>query len=132
MTHLLDSSVLVAIVMKEHVHHAPAQSWLRSGTGPVATCPITQGAMVRTMLRTGASASDIGGVLAAVLDSPRHEFWADDLSYADVPLTGVIGHRQVTDAYLAQLVRSRRGRLATFDRGLASLHDDITDLLATS
>jgi hypothetical protein len=41
----------------------------------------------------------------------------------------VIGHRQVTDAYLAQLVRGRGGRLATFDHGLAKLHDDIAELL---
>ncbi|AEF36166.1 conserved hypothetical protein [Mycolicibacter sinensis] len=27
---------------------------------------------------------------------PRHEFWPESLSFADVTLTGVIGHRQVT------------------------------------
>jgi predicted nucleic acid-binding protein len=43
----------------------------------------------------------------------------------------VIGHRQVTDAYLAHLARSRTGRLATFDRGLAEMRDDVTDLVPT-
>src|SRR3990170_2466443 len=32
-------------------------------------------------------------------------------------MTGVIGHRQVTDAYLAALARHHRGQLATFDPG---------------
>ncbi|GLY63497.1 hypothetical protein [Amycolatopsis taiwanensis] len=46
-------------------------------------------------------------------------------------LNGVLGHRQVTDAYLAQLARAHGGRLATFDPGLATLHTDIADLLQT-
>jgi predicted nucleic acid-binding protein len=41
----------------------------------------------------------------------------------------VIGHRQVTDAYLVALARHHDGRLATFDRGLAALHDDAVELL---
>jgi len=46
-------------------------------------------------------------------------------------LQGVIGHRQVTDGYLAELARFNRGRLATFDRGLAALHPDIAYLVPT-
>jgi hypothetical protein len=55
----------------------------------------------------------------------RHDFWSDDVSYLDVRLEGVVGHRQVTDAYLAGLARGRGGRLATFDGGLAALHPDV-------
>jgi predicted nucleic acid-binding protein len=44
---------------------------------------------------------------------------------------GVIGHRQATDAYLAQLAREHGGRLATFDQGLAKLHGDIAELVPT-
>jgi hypothetical protein len=43
-----------------------------------------------------------------------HEFWPDD-AFDTVALNGVIGHRQVTDAYLAHLARVRGGRLATFN-----------------
>jgi hypothetical protein len=32
-----------------------------------------------------------------------HEFWTDQVPFTDVAMTGVIGHRQVADAYLAQL-----------------------------
>jgi predicted nucleic acid-binding protein len=46
-------------------------------------------------------------------------------------MTGVIGHRQVTDAYLAHLARTRNGRLATFDQGLAKTHPDVVDLVPT-
>jgi predicted nucleic acid-binding protein len=44
-------------------------------------------------------------------------------------MDGVIGHRQVTDAYLAQLARQHNARLATFDAGLAALHSDVADLI---
>jgi uncharacterized protein len=37
----------------------------------------------------------------------------------------VLGHRQVTDAYLAALARHHHGKLATFDKGLAALHSDV-------
>jgi predicted nucleic acid-binding protein len=68
-------------------------------------------------------------VVIALANSPRHEFWSDSVSFTDFELQGVIGHRQVADGYLAQLARANRGRLATFDRGLASLHPDIAELV---
>jgi hypothetical protein len=60
---------------------------------------------------------------------PRHEFWADDAAFDAVSFDGVIGHRQVTDAYLAHLARVRQGRMATFNQGLAKLHPDVADLV---
>jgi predicted nucleic acid-binding protein len=71
-------------------------------------------------------------VLTAIHEDPRHEFWPDDLAYRDVPLRGVIGHRQVTDAYLVALARRHGAKLATFDEGLAALHDDSVELIPTS
>jgi predicted nucleic acid-binding protein len=47
----------------------------------------------------------------------------------DIPVAGIIGHRQVTDAYLAHLARSHSARLATFDQALAKLHADVADLI---
>lgn len=126
MRHLLDSSVLIALVRADHVHHEDARAWLRSGTA-FATCPITQGALLRVLLRDGATSVDARAALKSLVADERHEFWPDHLDYLAVRLDGVVGHRQVTDAYLAGLARARRARLATFDRGLAALHADVTD-----
>jgi toxin-antitoxin system PIN domain toxin len=130
-TTLLDANILIALVVADHVHHGPAESWFAERTDGFATCPITEGSLMRLLMRNGETAGSARTVLDAVARHPRHDFWADDVSYRDVVLRGVIGHRQVTDAYLAQLVRSRRGRLATFDQGLAELHDDIAELVPT-
>lgn len=126
--HLLDGNVLVALVVPEHVHHSAARSWFRD-SGEFATCPTVQGTLLRLLLRQGTRVADARAALLAVVGHPRHHQWLDDLSYVDVDLAHVLGHRQVTDAYLIQLVRARGGRLATLDRGLAQVASDVADLL---
>jgi len=63
-------------------------------------------------------------VVSALADDQRHEFRPDDVAYSRVSMRGVVGQLQVTDAYLVQLARQHDGRLATFDQGLARLHND--------
>jgi toxin-antitoxin system PIN domain toxin len=128
-TALLDSNVLVALVVAEHVHHDAAAEWLSTSDTDFATCPITQGSLVRFLLRSGQAASTARDVVIAMGSASRHEFWPDDVPFADVELGGVVGHRQVTDAYLAQLARSRQGQLVTLDSGLAHLHSDVAVLV---
>ena len=64
-------------------------------------------------------------VLAGVTAHARHRFWPDAMGYEEVSWNGVLGHRQVTDAYLAALARHHQGQLVTFDSGLAALHADV-------
>jgi uncharacterized protein len=129
MTVLLDANVLIALLVTEHVHHEAADAWFIADERRFATCPITEGSLVRLFIREGQSAETTKAVLSKMASHPRHEFWPDDLSYREVSMTGVVGHRQVTDAYLAQLARRHDGRLATFDQGLAKLHPDVVDLV---
>ena len=132
MTALLDANVLIALVVSEHVHHDAAAEWLSASDAGFATCPITQGSLVRFLVRTGQTAAAARDVISAVEGANRHEFWLDSVSFTDVEVGGVVGHRQVTDAYLAQLARSRKGQLATLDSGLAHLHSDIAVLIPTA
>jgi uncharacterized protein len=128
-TVLLDANVLIALLVEEHVHHEAAGDWFAGVGGMFATCPITQGSLIRMLIREGQPASAAREILTRTTAHPRHEFWADDVPYTAVPTTGIIGHRQVTDAYLAQLARARGSRLATFDQALASLHADVAELV---
>ncbi len=129
MTTLLDANVLVALIVSDHVHHDAAESWFAGVDDSFATCPITQGSLVRLLIRGGQSAEDAHAVVTALTGNSRHQFWADSVSFTDFALRGVIGHRQVTDAYLAQLARANGGTLATFDRGLVALHPDVAELV---
>ena len=132
MTVLLDSNVLIALVVAEHVHHDAAAEWLSAVDAGFATCPITQGSLIRFLVRAGQSAAAARDIVSAIEKSSRHEFWPDSVTFADVEVGGVVGHRQVTDAYLAQLARSRDGQLATLDSGLAHLHNDVAVFIPTA
>jgi toxin-antitoxin system PIN domain toxin len=128
-TVLLDANVLIALVVDDHVHHAVAESWFAGLEGNFATCPVTEGSLMRLLIREGQPAATARVILAGTAAHPRHEFWPDDVPYGDVPTRGIIGHRQVTDAYLAQLARAHEARLATFDQALAKLHTDVAELV---
>jgi toxin-antitoxin system PIN domain toxin len=131
-TVLLDANVLIALLVDDHVYHQATENWFVGMTGSFATCPITQGSLMRLLIREGQSAGAARTILNDTAANPRHEFWADDIPYTDVPTQGIIGHRQVTDAYLAQLARAHGSRLATFDQALAKLHHDVAELVPDS
>lgn len=124
--HLLDGNVLYALIDQAHVHHAPARQWFSSLSGGFATCPITQGTLVRLVMRLGGHGVEQAlALLGVVTAHAKHHFWPDVLPYDKVRWHGVMGHRQVTDAYLAGLARQHGGKLVSFDKGLVALHPDV-------
>jgi uncharacterized protein len=129
-TRLLDVNVLIALAWPNHVHHELAQRWFESSARKAwATCPLTQLAFVRISSNPGIVAAAVSPrvaarLLAGITAQSGHEFWPDALDLAAVAgfsNLALVGHRQVTDAYLLALARSRGGRLATLDRGVADL-----------
>ena len=132
-TRLLDANVLIALFAGDHVQHTVARNWFVALHGEFATCPVVEGALTRWIVRISEHDGmyDAQRELNKLAADPRHRFWPDDLPYAQVRPHGVLGHRQVTDAYLAALARRHNGRLVTLDRGLAALHDDVAELIPT-
>jgi len=128
--HLADGNVLIALTVAEHVHHERALEWFEQSQTDLATCPITEGTLLRFLIREGQSAPQAVGVLDAIRTQPWHQFWADSIPFELRHLVGVIGHRQVTDAYLVALATHRDARVATLDRGLAALHKHAAHLIA--
>jgi toxin-antitoxin system PIN domain toxin len=129
MTTLLDGNVLIALSFPDHVHASRAGLWFAALDDSFATCPITQGTLVRFVIRQGFGASAAKDFLARVTDLPSHVFWPDSIGYGEVRMQGVLGHGQVTDAYLAELAQANGGRLATFDQGLAARHVGRVELI---
>ena len=129
MTVLLDGNVLIAMTVAGHVHHDAAVRWFAGSPGPHATTPITQGTLIRTIIRLGATPDEGIGLLGALTAAPGHVFWPDAVPYTSAILSKVSGHGDVTDAYLAELARHHGGRLVTFDRRLAALQSDVTDVI---
>jgi uncharacterized protein len=82
--------------------------------------------LIRLLMRVGGVASETAvDVLTQLSQHARHRFWPDSLAYQQIAWHGVIGHRQVTDAYLAALARHHKGKLVSFDRGLVAMHADV-------
>ena len=86
MTALLDANVLIALVVTEHVHHEAAAEWLSASDTGFATCPITQGSLVRFLLGAGQSAAAARDAVGAVESANCHEFWLDSACFADVEI----------------------------------------------
>ncbi len=127
-TYLLDANALIALVLADHEHHDRAATWAAK-VDRIALCPIVEGALVRYLIRAGESQATAAMTLSSMHASPRCEFWADSISYTAADLGHVVGHRQVTDAYLASLAASHGCRLATFDHALVNVLPDDIELI---
>jgi toxin-antitoxin system PIN domain toxin len=128
--YLLDTNLLIALAWPQHVHHAKAHEWFQGvGHRGWATCPVTQAAFIRISSNPKIIAAAVTPraalqVLQKIVAIAGHRFWVDDVAPAEAKIftsAALVGHRQVTDAYLVALVQHHKGRLATFDRGVAEL-----------
>ena len=133
MSCLLDVNVLIALLWPPHEAHARAQRWFaQNARHGWATCAMTQAGFVRIVSnpifsRRAVSPRDALEVLSGSLQHPAHHFWTEDIGVAEA-LTHfgrrLLGHQQITDAYLLGLAIQKKGRLATLDASLSSLLSD--------
>ena len=128
--YLLDVNVLIALAWPHHVSHSQAHWWFeQNASAGWATCAMTQTAFVRISSHPGIIAAAVSpyeahALLVGMMKHHAHKFWADDVSFDSFSpelVASLVGHRQVTDAYLLKLSLEHEGRLATFDRGIHSL-----------
>ncbi len=138
---LLDVNVLIALLDAAHIHHRLATRWLSEALDAGwATCPLTQIGCIRIMSQPaypGArQTAEVAQRLADACKDGSHMFWSADVN----PFGGqglrwerVLGHRQLTDAYLLALAVKHGGRFVTFDRRITPhpVHGARADHLVT-
>lgn len=120
---LLDVNVLIALLDAAHVHHQRASQWLEQELHHGwASCPLTQNGCLRIMAQPAyPQALPVAAVaqrLAQAAATPAHQFIADDYSLLDaggLHWPQLLGHRQVTDAYLLGLAVRHHCRFVSFD-----------------
>ena len=127
---LLDGNVLIALAVADHVHHSVARAWWLEAPDRFATTPMTQGTLLRFLLREGLSVSSALGVLDGLTGSEHHEFWPDDAAVH--PSGGARrhgpppGHRRLPGRAGAA---GTTGGWSPSTPGLAAVHPDVAELL---
>jgi toxin-antitoxin system PIN domain toxin len=129
---LIDTNLLIALLWPSHERHDVALKWFtRHRAKGWATCPFTQAGFVRIVSNPAFSRDAVHPreaiqILAANTAAKDHTFWPDDLPFAEAAAFAdvrLLGHQQVTDAYLLGLAIRRGGVLATLDQRIAALLD---------
>jgi toxin-antitoxin system PIN domain toxin len=128
--YLLDTNLLIALLWPAHERHSAAARWFRRHRAQGwATCPFTEAGFIRIVSNPAFSPDAVLphealNVLAANTSAEDHAFWGEDAPYAEVcEFTGgrLLGHQQVTDAYLLGLAVRRGGVVATLDGRIGAL-----------
>ena len=127
---LLDVNVLLALLWPTHPDFAVADAWFRSHSQETwATCALTQSGFIRISAQNsfkhgGRSLDAIAAGLEMATASVRHRFLTIDFSFktvGEICTGGVIGHRQITDAYLLALAVKSNAKFVTLDTGVRQL-----------
>lgn len=120
---LLDVNVLIALLDADHLHHARASAWLAENIAAGwASCAITQNGCVRIMSQPGypnaLPPARVAERLRKATLTPHHQFIPGTSSLLDAQgfdTEQLLGHRQVTDAYLLGLAVRHGLRFVSFD-----------------
>jgi uncharacterized protein len=129
-SYLLDANVLIALGWTRHEHHEKTSLWFKShARSGWATCAFTQAAFVRIIAQLSFSGHSIGiGDVAELLlrntAHLKHRLLPLDFGFEEVMgwcSGGLLGHRQITDAWLLALAIRNGVKLVTFDSGIRQL-----------
>jgi len=125
--YLLDLNALIALADPDHLHYHAMQNWFdAAGNKDWGVCPLTEAGFIRVTTnpayrgpnRTVAQAE---AILAEFALHPGYRYCPISHSWSVVTASfsnRIIGHQQVTDAYLLGLAIKEEGILVTFDKGI--------------
>ena len=125
---LLDVNVWVALLDDAHIHNEQALALFSQPKLQIATCALTENGAIRVLNLPGYAKRAPPGFeavrekLSLACTDADHEFWPCDLSLRSDDVLNwprIMGHNQITDAYLLALAVSNGGALATFDHRVA-------------
>ena len=128
--YLLNTNVLLGLIWTSHDFHRAAAKWfIENRRDGWATCAMTQAGFVRISAQSafaawGGTVPSANASREAATTSEGHRFLIVDSVQADVQSIcsgGLLGHRQVTDAWLLAIAVRHQCKLVSFDRGLRQL-----------
>jgi toxin-antitoxin system PIN domain toxin len=121
---LLDINVLIALADPHHIHHQLVMRWFGTGGFDWGVCAFTEAGFLRVTTNPKLrmhSVEEASGVLAGLTSYPGYRFWTITSGWTTIvaPFAErVLGHQQITDAYLLGLAIKDNGVLVTLDKAI--------------
>lgn len=125
--YLLDLNVLISLADPDAVHYSAVHRWFDGGGGKDwGVCPLTEAGFIRVTTNPQyRGAQRTIAQAAAILDefsrSTGYRYWSIPGTWSDLTApfaTRIVGHQQVTDAYLLGMAIREHGILVTFDQAI--------------
>ena len=126
---LFDINFLLALAWPNHQFHSIANTWFeKQASHGWATCAVTQLGFIRLssnpsyLKEAKKTPEEARQYLKSLLEHQKHRFLVDLDAPVHFPeIASIVGHQQLTDAYLVGLARLTGTRLVTFDKHPAAL-----------
>ena len=127
---LFDANALIALGWPAHEHRERMHAWFsRHARRGWATCAFTQAAFLRIVSQPAFAGrslamSEVAEVMMRNVAHPAHRLIPLDFSFDEVQRCctgGIVGHRQVGDAWLLTAAVRAGAKLLTFDSGVHQL-----------
>ena len=127
---LLDANALIALCWPTHEHHPQMLAWFKQHARQGwATTAFTQATFVRIVSQQvfagrAIAVAEVAELLLRNTAHPKHVLVPLDFGFAEVMTVctgGILGHRQITDAWLLTAAVRANMKLVTFDADIAQL-----------
>ena len=128
--YLLDLNALISLADPDSLHYRAILAWFdSSGEDDWGICPLTEAGFVRVTTNPAyrgptRTVEQATAILAEFARHPGYRYWSisDKWAVLTAPFSArLLGHQQVTDAYLLGLAIKEEGVLVTFDKGIKYL-----------
>ena len=128
---LLDVNVLLALAWPNHQFHRLATRRLERGQERWATCALTELGFIRlssnpVVVAASKTPGEAARLLAGLTKDLRHVYLDRLASPASLDFGRLLGHNQITDAYLLALAWRHKATFLTFDTRLRALEQGVS------
>ncbi|HEX4322005.1 MAG TPA: TA system VapC family ribonuclease toxin [Acidobacteriaceae bacterium] len=122
--YLLDVNVLIALTDKNHAHQSIALRWWSTPGLDWGVCAFTEAGFLRIATNPKVGTHSMDGAVAILDDlarQPGYRYWPMPNNWTALTASfrdRIVGHQQITDAFLLGLAVQEDGVLVTMDKAI--------------
>jgi toxin-antitoxin system PIN domain toxin len=122
--HLLDINILIALADETHIHHPIVMHWIDTPELDWGVCAFTEAGFLRIATNPifgSHTVEEANEVLMDLAQWPGYRYWAVSTDWTTLTASfrdRIVGHQQITDAFLLGLAVQEDGVLVTVDKAI--------------